>query len=131
MLKYFITRLLLVIPMVLVISFLIFFALELTPGDAATSILSPEMRASVSEADMAALIESLGLNDPFLVRYFRWLGRLLQGNLGYSLVTGSPINDIIKNLLPATISWRCRPCCFPPYLGFFSGSAPQLNRIPG
>ena len=103
MLKYFVTRLLLLIPMVLVISFLVFFALELTPGDAASAMFSPEMMASVSEADLAALRESLGLNDPFLVRYFKWVGRMVQGDLGYSVITGKPVNEIIANLLPATI----------------------------
>jgi len=103
MLKYFVTRLLFLIPMVLVISFLVFLALELTPGDAASALFSPEMFASVSEDDMAALRQSLGLNDPFLVRYIKWLGRLLRGDLGYSVITGKPVNEIISNLLPATI----------------------------
>jgi len=89
--------------MVLVISFLVFLALDLTPGDPASSMFSPEMMASVSQADMAALRQSLGLNDPFLVRYVKWAGRLVQGDLGYSIITGKPIKDIIKSLLPATI----------------------------
>jgi peptide/nickel transport system permease protein len=59
------------------------------------------MIAVVSEADMAALRESLGLNDPFLLRYLKWLGRFLQGDFGYSTVTGKPISEIIPNLLPA------------------------------
>ena len=103
MLKYFITRLLMLIPMILVIGILVFFALEITPGDPATAMFSPEMMASVSEADMAAIRESLGLNKPFIVRYFQWLGRFVQGDLGYSTVTGKPINEIISNLLPSTI----------------------------
>ena len=103
MLKYFITRLLFLIPMALAISFLVFLALELTPGDAASALFSPEMMASVSEADMAALRQNLGLNDPFIVRYFKWLGRLLQGDFGYSVITGKPVSEIIKSLLPATI----------------------------
>jgi len=103
MLKYFITRLLLVIPMVLAISFLVFFALEITPGDPATAMFSPEMWASIPEAEKEALKESLGLNKPFIVRYFQWLGRFVQGDFGYSTVTGKPIIEIIENLLPATI----------------------------
>ena len=103
MLKYFVTRLLLLIPMILIISFLVFFALEMTPGDSVTAMFSPEMIAHVSEADMAALRETLGLNDPFIVRYLHWLGRMLRGDLGYSAVTGKPVNEIISNLLPATI----------------------------
>jgi peptide/nickel transport system permease protein len=103
MLKFFVTRLLLLVPMVLVISFLVFFALELTPGDPVSAMFSPETIASVSETDLTALREDLGLNDPFVIRYGRWLGRLLGGDLGYSTVTGKPISEIISNLLPATI----------------------------
>lgn len=103
MVKYFVKRLLLLVPMVLVISFLVFTALELTPGDAASALFSPDMIASISDAEMEALRESMGLNDPFLVRYFTWLGRFARGDLGYSTITGRPINEIIANLLPATI----------------------------
>lgn len=103
MLKYFVSRLCTLIPMVLVISFLVFFSLELTPGDAVSAMFSPEQIASVSTADLDALRETLGLNDPFLLRYVKWLGRLLQGDLGFSMITGKPINEIILNLLPATI----------------------------
>jgi peptide/nickel transport system permease protein len=89
--------------MVLVISFLVFLALEITPGDPVTAMFSPEMMAHVSEADMEALKESLGLNNPFVIRYFQWLGRFVQGDFGYSTVSGKPITEIIDNLLPATI----------------------------
>ena len=121
MLNYFLKRLFLLIPMVLVISFLVFLALELTPGDAASSMFSPDMMASISEADMAALRESLGLNDPFIVRYLKWLGRLLQGDLGYSIVTGKPIHEIISNLLPATVKLALAALCFSTLIGILFG----------
>jgi peptide/nickel transport system permease protein len=103
MLKYFISRVLSIIPMALAITLLIFTALELTPGDPITSMFSPETIGNLSQAELEAMRESLGLNDPFLVRYFRWLGRFISGDMGYSMVTGRPIKDIISNLLPATI----------------------------
>ena len=103
MLKYFITRLLLLVPMILLINFLVFLALEMTPGDPVTAMFSPEMMATVSDADMEALRESLGLNDPFFIRYAKWLGRFVRGDMGYSMITGRPISEIIYSLLPATI----------------------------
>jgi peptide/nickel transport system permease protein len=121
MLKYFGRRLLLLIPMVLVISFLVFVALEITPGDPVSAMFSPEMIASVSEADMAALRESLGLNDPFLLRYFRWLGRFLQGDLGYSTITGKPISEIIQSLLPATIKLALAALAISTVIGILFG----------
>ena len=121
MLKYFVTRILLLIPMILVISLLVFFALELTPGDAVSSMFSPEMMASVSQEQLASLRESLGLNDPFLIRYIRWLGRFLQGDMGFSLITGKPINDIISNLLPATIKLALAALVFSTIVGILFG----------
>ena len=47
--------------------------------------------------------ESLGLNKPMPVRYGLWLLNLVKGDMGYSIQTGTPISDIIVNLLPATI----------------------------
>lgn len=128
MLKYFITRLLLLIPMILVISFLVFFALELTPGDAVSAMFSPDMIASVSQEQMAALRDSLGLNDPFLIRYIRWLGRLLQGDLGFSLVTGKPIGDIISNLLPATIKLALAALTISTIVGILFGIICSINQ---
>jgi peptide/nickel transport system permease protein len=121
MLKYFINRLLSLIPMVVIISFLIFFALELTPGDPITAMFSPELIASVSDAEMDALRESLGLNDPFLVRYLHWLGRLVRGDLGFSITTGKPIADVIANLLPATIKLALTALLISTVLGLIFG----------
>jgi peptide/nickel transport system permease protein len=103
MLKYFITRILLLIPMILVISFLVFAALELTPGDPVTAMFAPDQLGSITEAQMEALREIYGLNDPFIVRYFSWLFRFIRGDWGFSTQTGSPITQIIGSLLPATI----------------------------
>lgn len=101
MLKFIGKKLLQMIPMLLVISFLIFFALELTPIDPLQYLMSPDMAASGSE-NIEALRQSLGLNDPFLVRYFRWLGDLLTGNLGYSIISGNKISTLIGTALPST-----------------------------
>lgn len=103
MLKYFVNRLLMLVPMILVISFLMFVALEFTPGDALTASMSPEVLGSMSNAEIDAMRESLGLNEPMPVRYGLWLLNLLKGDMGYSIQTGTPISDIIVNLLPATI----------------------------
>ena len=94
---------LLLIPMVIVISLLAFIGLELTPGDPLTAMLSPDQMSSMTTEELDAMRESLGLNDPMLIRYGRWVINLLKGDLGISVMSGSPIKDIIKNLLPATI----------------------------
>ncbi|MDR1898595.1 MAG: ABC transporter permease [Treponema sp.] len=128
MLKYFVIRLLSLVPMVLIISFLIFFALELTPGDPVTAMFSPEMVASVPEADMHAMRESLGLNDPFIVRYFQWLGRLIRGDLGFSITTGKPIGDVIANLLPATLKLALAALLISTVLGLVFGIVCSIKQ---
>lgn len=100
MLKYFTKRLMIVIPMMLLISALVFFSMQLMPVDPISYLLSPDMAAD--SANIEALRESLGLNDPIIIRYFRWLGDILHGNFGYSIVDGSPISKIIALKLPAT-----------------------------
>ena len=101
--QYILKRLLYMIPMVLVITFLIYGGLELTPGDAISHMIPPDQLANVNPEQLEALRESYGLNDPFLLRYVRWLGELLHGNFGYSIASGVPIKDILLQLFPATL----------------------------
>ncbi len=103
MLKYFVKRLIMMIPMIIFISFLVFVALDFTPGDPLSAQFSPENISGLTHEQLEALREEAGLNDPLVVRYLRWFGGILQGNFGYSIQTGMPISSVIANLLPATI----------------------------
>lgn len=103
MLSYTIRRLLILIPMLMLISFLIYLGLELMPGDAVSYMINPEAAAELSSEKLEALRGSLGLNDPFIVRYFIWLKGILKGDFGYSLSSGVPIKDIVFDRLPATL----------------------------
>lgn len=75
----------------LVVSALIFFAVELLPGDVAQQILGQ----GATEETLAALRDRLGLERPAIVRYFDWLGGAVVGNFGESLVTGERVSDAI------------------------------------
>ena len=86
--------------MLLIISLLVFFALELAPVDPVSYLISPDMSTNMENVE--ALREKLGLNDNVVVRYFRWIGNVLKGDFGYSIVTGTPISRIISLKLPAT-----------------------------
>jgi len=103
MFSYIIRRILTLIPMILILTFLIYFGLEMTPGDAVSHLIPPEAMANVSPEQLEAVRESFGLNDPFLVRYFRWLGEMLQGNFGFSIASGVSISEIVLRNLPATL----------------------------
>lgn len=71
------------LPVFLFVTVLVFSILRLTPGDPATVMLGPQ----ASKEDVQALRQELGLEDPIIVQYGRWLGRLVQGDLGRSIQT--------------------------------------------
>ncbi|MGZ4031851.1 MAG: ABC transporter permease, partial [Tumebacillaceae bacterium] len=97
--KFLLRRLLLAIPVIFLVTIMVFLLLHMLPGDPATVILGQEATPDA----VAALREQLGLNKPILVQYFLWLGGVLQGNLGYSLVDHTPVADLVAQRLPATL----------------------------
>jgi peptide/nickel transport system permease protein len=87
--KLILQRVLLGILMLFLVSVLIFAGTEILPGDVASAVLGNEATPEALEAMRA----SLHLHDPAIVRYGRWLGSFLQGDLGNSLVSGQPVTD--------------------------------------
>ncbi|MEL4356720.1 MULTISPECIES: ABC transporter permease [unclassified Luteococcus] len=81
-----------------VVSFLV---VALAPGDAALSVLRVDTIAH-SQAEIAAYRAQLGLDDPLLVRYWRYLSGLLRGDLGMSVMTGQTVAHELGEALPAT-----------------------------
>lgn len=80
-------------------SLIIFVSLRLLPGDVAQVIGG----TSASEAQVAAIRERLGLNQPLPLQYFDWLGGVFSGNLGNSVVTGTPIAAEIAQKTQVTV----------------------------
>lgn len=80
MLKYFIKRVLLLIPIIIVVSFLVFWMMSMT-GDPARMLAGDQM----TDAQVEVLRESMGLNDPLVVRYFNYMKGAVQGDFGTSL----------------------------------------------
>lgn len=101
MLKFIAKKLLQMIPMLLLISFIVFGALQMTGVDPVSYLASPDMAGSAENLEM--LRERLGLNDPFIVRYFNWIGDMLRGDFGYSIANGTSIKDLLMARLPATM----------------------------
>ena len=99
MLKYIGKRLLTMIPVMLGISLLIFFIMDLAPGNAAISILGD----AANEESIAQLEEEMGLNDPFFTRFFRYIGGVLQGDFGRSYKTGESVVSEIAVRYPVTL----------------------------
>ena len=102
MLKFILKKLLLMIPMLLVISLIVFFGLQATGIDPINFMLSPE-QLSASPEVVEQLREELGLNDPLIVQYFNWLGNMLHGDFGYSITDGTSIASTLAVRMPYTL----------------------------
>lgn len=98
-LRYLATRLTLTIPTMLAVLTLVFFVVRVIPGDPATAALGDY----ASKEAVEAMRERMGLNAPLYVQYFRFLGDLLRGDLGTSMITGRPISEIVAQVLPYTL----------------------------
>jgi len=128
MFVYFLRRFISLIPMVLVLSFLIYLGLELTPGDAVSFMVPPDQIANLKPEDLEKMRDSLGLNDPFFVRYLNWLSGVLQGDFGYSLASGVAIKDIVLDRLPATLELSIAALIISSLLGVLFGTLSALYR---
>lgn len=100
MIRYIIKRVLMLIPVLLGISLLIFAIMNLSPGDPARTLLGDY----ATEEEVDALRESMGLNDPFLVQYGRYIWNALHGDLGVSYQTRQPVIDSIIERYPTTLT---------------------------
>ncbi|MBK8833565.1 MAG: ABC transporter permease [Anaerolineae bacterium] len=100
MATYFLRKVLYAIPSLLGISFIIFAILSLAPGDPLAEFgANPEVPAEVREN----IKKSLGLDQPWPVRYVKWLGALSQGEFGFSFAARRPVTDLLAQRLPQTM----------------------------
>ena len=97
--KYVLKRLLALIPTILIIVFVVYFIMELTPSDPGTLILGQNASAEA----IAAKNAELGYNDPFFVRYFKYILNLCKGDLGVSWTNNKPVFDLVMARFPVTI----------------------------
>lgn len=128
MLAYVLRKLLHLVPMLLVISFLIYLGMDLMPGDAIDFMISPDELANVSPEALAQMRSSLGLDKPFIVRYLIWLLSLLKGDFGYSLQSGVPVATLFLNTLPATIELSLAALLISSVLGSILGMVSAIYR---
>ena len=98
--KYIIKRVISLIPVLFVVSLVIFLLIHLTPGDPARTMLGDE----ASEADVMQLREEMGLNDSIVVQYGKWVSGLFHGDFGKSIFIDEPMTQIIGEHLGATVS---------------------------
>ena len=99
MLLFVARRLLYLIPVLIAVSLLTFFIASLLPGDLAYTILGDQ----ATPENVAALRKDMGLDQPVWIRYFSWLGNILQGDFGRSFRTGQTVLQAVTERLPVSI----------------------------
>ena len=99
--KYFLARLVQLVPILFGITFLTFGMMQFTSDDAVDIIY--EQSGSVAEEIKAAKRAELGLDQPFLIQYGKWLGGILTGDMGKSFISGKLVFETFADKLPATI----------------------------
>ncbi|HEU5368417.1 MAG TPA: ABC transporter permease [Ktedonobacterales bacterium] len=99
MLRYIIQRVLFMIPVALLVSFMAFMVIHLIPGDPARVLLGEE----ATPQTVAALRQQLGLDKPLLLQFVLWLWQAVHGNLGQSIQLQQPVTQAIIQRLPVTI----------------------------
>ena len=97
--KYILKRLLMLLPVLLGVSFIVFAIMDFSPGDPVQLYLGD----NYSQEAYDEISEELGLNDPFLVRYFRYVTHAVTGDLGTSYSTKNPVAKEIFARYPATL----------------------------
>lgn len=98
MYKFVLKRLLQLIPVIIGVTFIVFFIMNLAPGDPAAIILGDQATAEA----LAMKREELGLNDPLLIRYFNYMKNLLRGDMGTSYKNNIPVWNQVIDRLPNT-----------------------------
>ncbi len=100
MIGYIVRRTLAVVPVMAIVAVFVFLLLRLTPGDPA-AILAGD---AATPAQLEKIRASLGLNEPLPVQFVTWVGRLLQGDLGISLISNTPVTQMIGQRIWPTLN---------------------------
>ncbi|MGM0837289.1 MAG: nickel ABC transporter permease [Bacillota bacterium] len=106
------------------ISFLVFSSMYIAPGDPAAMIGGP----TATESDLEAIRENLGLNDPFITQYVRYISNVAQGDFGYSYQTRQPVSEAISIRFPNTIKLAIASMVVAVVIGIFAGLISALRH---
>lgn len=96
--RYVIKRLVMLIPVLIGVTFLVYFIISLSPGDTAAMLAGEDADAATIEA----LRKELGLDQPVIIQYAKYMLNLLQGDMGNSYKTGRPVTNMIVSCFPNT-----------------------------
>lgn len=128
MLGYTIRRLLIAIPILLLVLTIVFITVRVAPGDPARAVLGDY----ASDQAVQSLRERMGLNKPLLLQYVEFIGNLVRGDLGRSMINGTPVAGQIAQTLPYTLELTLSGIIFGVLIGVPLGmfTALRRNRLP-
>lgn len=109
----------------LIVSFLVFSLLALSPGSLVATLLGTQ---PATPAAVAAIKAEYHLNDPFIVQYGRWLAAAVQGNFGRSTQSGEPVTSLIASRLPVTLELALYALVLVVAVGIPAGMAAGIRR---
>lgn len=127
MTTYVLRRLLSAIPVLFLVSCLVFLMLDLVPGDAVDALIG-QTEGTISPEDAAMLREELGLNDPIPVRYVHWVTGVMHGDFGTSIASRQPVLELIIDRFPSTLQLTVVSMGLAIVLGFAIGALAAINR---
>ena len=128
MIRYIIKRILGILPVLLGISIVVFFAVRLIPGDYATITLGTQY----TEEAAALLREKYGLDQPLVYQYLLWLKGILTGDFGFSYISNQPVLSLLISRLPVTLELTVLSLLMAVLVGVPMGywSACKRNKLP-
>ncbi len=124
MLEFTLRRIAATIPVLIGIVFIIFSILYLIPGDPALTIAGPR----ASEATIERIRSEMGLNQPFYKRFFIYIKKVVQGDLGNSVLTGRPVLKSICEKIPYTLKLACIAMIISVVLGIIMGIIGAITK---
>jgi dipeptide transport system permease protein len=125
LIRFILTRLSLIVPTFLGMTLLAFILIRLVPGDPIETLAGER---GIDAVRHAALLKSYGLDQPVMVQYGIYIGRVLQGDLGKSIITHEPVLNEFLALFPATIELAVCAILFALLLGIPAGILAAVKR---
>jgi ABC-type dipeptide/oligopeptide/nickel transport system permease component len=118
MLKYILNRIIYLLPVLFIMSVVVFSFIHLIPGDPVDAILG----LNASDEARAEVRKSLGLDRNIVVQYLSWIGGVVSGDFGESVVTGEPVLKLILEKLPATLLLAVASILVSVFIAIFAGT---------
>ena len=122
--RYFVKRILQTIPLMLVISILVFLFIHMIPGDPARTMAGLD----AEQSEVEAIREEYGLNDPLIVQYVNYMKGLFTGDLGRSLKSDTPVAELIVDRMQNTLKLVFAGILWAPVVGIFIGVISAIKR---